>query len=476
MCVAIVAVFALLAPLSAVPAQAEDMDFDVLLRGGTVIDGTGAEAFQADVGVVGDRIAQVGDLSDASATTELDVEGLVATPGFVEIHSHANVGALPEARSSLTQGVTTEMINPDGGGSLNIAQRLSLEEQGLGINVGAYVPFNSIWSNVVGSSDRDATEDEIERMRGLTESGMANGAWGVSSGLAYSPAAFASTDEVIQVVEAARDWRTNYPSHIRNEGDDVVESTAEAIEVGEEGGLVPVVTHMKVMGPENWGTTEDTLELIDEANERGTYAAADVYPYLRSQTGIHATIPSWVLDGGRDAMLERFEDEELRPQIIEEIEVVLASRVIGPEGVWIRSLGQTLEEVAEELDVRPGEAVIEVVTEHGNLSSIWEFGDDEDLNRLMQHPYMAIASDGGAELSETAHPRNYGTQPRVLAEYVREQGVLGLEEAIYKMTGLPATIIGMVDRGYLEPGMVADITVFDPDTIIDHATFEEPKQ
>ncbi|HLR95213.1 MAG TPA: amidohydrolase family protein, partial [Jiangellaceae bacterium] len=427
---------------------AQDDGFDVLVRNGTVVDGSGGDGFPADVAVRGDRIVQVGDLEDATAEQVIDASGLVVAPGFIDIHTHASTAALREAQSSLTQGVTTELLNTDGGGSLNVAQRLSIEEGGLGINVGAYTPFNSIWSNIVGNDDRRATDAEMERMRGLVTSGMANGGWGVSSGLSYTPAAFAETDQVIGVVEAARQWRTNYPSHIRNENDTVIEATAEAIEVGEEAGLVPVVTHMKAMGPANWGKTEETLGLIEDANERGTYTAADVYPYLRSQTGIHATIPAWIKDGGREAMLDRFEDPELRPQILDEIEELLQSRVIGPEGVWIRSLGQTLEEVAQDMgDVRPGEAVIEVVTEHGNLSSIWTFGHEDDLERLIQAPTTAIASDGGASTSATTHPRRYGTNPRVLGRYVREQGVLGLEEAVHKMTGLPATIIGMVDRG-----------------------------
>ena len=457
------------------PQQGSDR-FDVLITDGIVVDGSGAERFVADVGVRDDVIAAVGDLDGASAQVEVDATGLVVAPGFIEKHSHASTSALRKAESALTQGVTTELVNTDGGGNLDIPERLSIEEGGLGINIGAYVPFNSVWSEVVGLDDRRATPAEIETMRDHVDKGLSDGAWGVSSGLAYTPAAFAQTDQVIEVVEAAQPWRAMFTNHIRNENETVIDATAETIEIGEGAGLVPVITHMKVMGPANWGKSEQTIGLIDEANARGTYTAADVYPYLRSQTGIHATIPPWIKEGGRDEMLARFEDPQLRPQIIEDIEELMHSRVPGPEGVWIRDFGRTLDDVAQEMGVRPGEAVIRIVTEHGNLSCIWTFGDEADLHRIMKHPNTAIASDGGASTSETTHPRHYGTQPRVLAQFVRETGVLSLEEAVRKMTGLPATLTGMVKRGFIAPGMTADLAIFDADSVIDRATFEQPKQ
>lgn len=466
-------VLALVPPAGGQPSEVEE--FDVLLRHGTVVDGSGADGFEADVGIRADRIVKVGDLSGASAEQEIDVSGLVVAPGFIDIHSHASTAALREARSSLTQGVTTELLNPDGGGSLNIAERLSIEEDGLGINVGAYTPFNGIWSNIVGSTDRRATEAEMERMRGLTVSGMANGAWGVSLGLDYTPGFYAETDQVIGVVEAARNWRTNTPSHIRNEDVGVLDAVAEHIEIGETAGLVPVITHHKVMNC-CWGQSVETLELLDEANERGTYAVMDQYPYLAAQTGLTWIVPRWALEGGREAYLERFADPELRPQIEQEIHGLIEVKVGVAENVFINAEQRTLADIAEEMDVTAGEATMRVVEEHGNLSSVWTFGHDDDVERIMQHPLVAVASDGGATTSAATHPRRYGTQPRVLGRYVREKGVLELEEAVYKMTGLPATIIGMVDRGYIEPGMAADLTVFDPETIIDHATFEEPRQ
>lgn len=453
---------------------------DTILRSGTVVDGSGGAPFVADVGVAGGHIATVGDLSGVRAAREIDARGLVVSPGFIDVHSHGDLDALVRAESSLRQGVTTELLHPDGGGILRIAQRLSVEEDGLGINIGVYIGFNEVWDSVVGREDRRATPEEIEWMRRRVLSGLENGAWGVSAGLAYSPAVFAQTDQIIDVVESARPWRTNFPDHIRNENDAVIEATDETITIGEDAGLVPVVTHMKVMGPGNWGKSNQTVGLIEQANARGTYTAADVYPYLRSQTGINATIPSWVQEGGEDAMFERFNDPQLRPQIEKEIEEVLHRRVPGPEGVWIRAIGQTLDEAAQarwdDSPVSPGEAVMRIRVELGNASCIWSFGHEDDFRRILQNPTTAVASDGGASTSSTTHPRYYGTFPRVLGHYVREQGLLSLEAAVFKMTYLPASMIGMVDRGLLAPGMSADITVFDPDTVIDKATFEQPNQ
>lgn len=281
---------------------------------------------------------------------------------------------------------------------------------------------------------------------------------------------------MIRVAEAARDWRTVFPNHIRNENNQVVEATAETIEVGKGAGLVPVITHMKVMGPKNWGKSEQTVGLLEAANARGTYAAADQYPYLASQTGLTAIVPTWVQEGGFEAMLARFADPELRPQIAAEIEQTMRDRVEGPDDVYFPTKRSTLADIAAEMGVEPGEATMRILETDGSLRTIYFFGDEADFKRIMQFPYTAVASDGGSSLSNETHPRHYGTQPTVLGEYVRTRGFLSLEDAVRKMTGLPATLIGMVDRGYLAVGMAADVTVFDPDTIDARATFEQPRQ
>lgn len=458
------------------PGTTSGVEFDVILRRGTVIDGSGRDRFVADVAISGGHIAAVGDLSGAGARTEVDIAGLIVAPGFIDVHSHANSTALQEARSCLTQGVTTEILSPDGGGSTNVPGVLSLEHTGLGINIGAYIGFNSVWSEVVGREDRDPTSEEVQRMRELVRRGMEDGAWGVSSGIAYVPAAYAKTQYVTQVVSAAKEWRTNYCSHIRNESVDVVESTAECITIGENAGLAPVVTHMKVMGPGQWGQSEQTLGLIEAANARGIYAAADVYPYLASQTGTTAIIPDWVEEGSREDMLARFADPELRPRIEREIEELIAGRCESAADVYFPTRRQTLADVAEEKGVSPGEATIQIMEETGSLRTIYHFGHENDFKRILTSPWTSVASDGGASTSNSIHPRRYGTQPRVLGHYTRELGYLRLEEAVLKMTALPAAMIGMIDRGVLAPGMAADVTVFDADTIVDKATFDEPRQ
>lgn len=464
------------ATTSTTKVQADENEYDLILRNGTVIDGTGSASYKADVGIKNGYIYSIGDLSEAATTEERDVEGQVVAPGFIEVHSHANEDLLPVAKSSLTQGVTTEMLNPDGFGSADITDKFDLEEDGLAINIGAYLGFNAVWEEVVGENDREPTKAEIEEMQNLVQKGMEDGAWGISSGLTYTPGAFAETEHIIEVVKAAKEWRTNFPSHIRNENDHVVDATAEIIEIGEQAGLVPVITHMKVMGPDNWGKSVETIGLIQDAIQRGTYAAADVYPYLASQTGITAIVPNWAEDGGRQAMLERFNDPELRPQIAAEIEELILSRGESAADVYFPEKRQTLQDIAESQDVSPGEAVMRILEDEGNIRTIYYFGDEEDFKRILQNPTTAIGSDGGVTDSESIHPRRYGTQPRVLGKYTREEGLLELEEAVFKMTGLPATMIGITDRGLLKEGMVADITVFDPATIIDRATFDTPKQ
>ncbi|MBB6449580.1 N-acyl-D-aspartate/D-glutamate deacylase [Geomicrobium halophilum] len=457
-------------------SDAQENEFDTIIRNGTIMDGTGQSSFEADVGIRDGFIYHIGDLDEVEAQNEVDVEGKIVAPGFIDIHSHAHLEALQTATSSLTQGVTTEILSPDGGGPVDVTERYELEGDGLAINIGTYIGFNSVWQEVVGEDDRRATDQEIEEMQGLVETGLEEGAFGVSAGLFYTPANYAKTEEVIDVVKVADQWRTNFPHHIRDEMDDVVEATEETIEIGEEAGLVPVITHMKVMGADNWGASEETIGLIEDAIDRGTYAAADVYPYLASQTGLTALIPQWVQDGGFDAMLDRFADSELRPQIEAEIEEVMTSRVETAEDVYFPGEQETLADVAESEGVSPGEATMRILEEQGSLTTIYHFGHEDDYERILQHPTTAIASDGGATYSDSIHPRRYGSQPRALGQHVREEGLLSFEEAIKKMTGLPATIIGMTDRGFIAEGMVADITVFDPETIIDNAEFEDPKQ
>jgi len=451
--------------------------YDLIVRHGTVVDGTGAPRARADVGISGGAILRVGDLENERAASEIDAAGLFVAPGFINIHSHASPDALPTAENMLTQGVTTEIVNPDGGGSTDIAQQLAdARGGGLAVNLGAYIGFNSVWSAVVGAADRRPTDEEIARMRAMIAAGLEQGAWGVSAGLDYKPAYYAQVEEVVRVVEPARRWRTNFPNHDRLTPETNFSSqvgVAETIAIGERTGLVPVVTHMKSQGHEQ-GKAGGLLAMMDAATGRGAFTAADVYPYLAGQTGLGAlTIPAWAQDGGRDAMLARFRDPQQRARIVKETEAAMDARFGGAAGVYLPAIKRELADIAKEQQVSPGEAVVRIL-EQRNETGIMRFGSEDDLVKILEYPAAAIACDCGATLNTRQHPRGWGSFPRVLGRYVRERHVLTWEDAVRKMTALPANTIGMVDRGFLAPGMAADVTIFDPATIIDRATYEDP--
>src|SRR5712692_3288080 len=462
-----------------VTVDTQSAPYDFILRHGTVIDGTGLPRYRADVGIAKGFIARVGDLANDHATAEIDVSGLFVAPGFINIHSHASPDALATAENMLTQGVTTEILNPDGGGAADITRQLGESaKDGLAVNIGAYIGFNSVWAAVMGPADRRATPDDIERMRGMIADGLEHGAWGVSAGLDYKPAYYAQVEEVVRVVEPAGKWRTNFPNHDRLTPESNFSSragVAETIAIGEKTRMVPVVTHMKSQGLEQGGAGT-LLAMMEAATRRGDYTAADAYPYLAGQTGLGALlIPAWAQDGGRDTMLKRFQDPTLRARIVKETENAMRARFGGADGVYLPATKRQLADIVRDQQISPGEAVVRIL-EQGNETAILKFGSEADLVKILQHPTTSMACDCGATLNTRQHPRAWGSFPRVLGRYVREQHVLTWEDAIRKMTALPANTIGMVDRGYLAPGMTADVTVFDPNTIVDHATYEDPAQ
>ena len=449
--------------------------FDIVLRGGTIYDGTGASPRQGDVAIRNGRIATVGSVSGGRAQIEIEVKGLAVAPGFINIHSHPIGDGLSRAENMLTQGVTTEILNPDGGGPLDVAKQLEAARiAGLAVNAGAYIGFNSAWSDVVGPDNRKPTSSEVERMRELLLAGLESGAWGVSAGLDYKPAYFAQVEDVIRIVGVAAPWRTIFTNHDRITPESNFSSKAgiaETLAIGGRANLVPVVTHMKAQGVEQ-GTAPAILRMM----EQGRYAAADAYPYLAGQSGLGALIiPGWAQEGGRDAMLRRFADPEQRARIVAEAEHAMKARFGGPAGVYVTTINRELTDVMKEMDVAGGEAIVRLLEER-EMGAILRFGAEPDLVTILKHPATSIACDCGATPGEASHPRYYGTFPRVLGRYVRETKALTLEDAVRKMTGLPASTIGMVDRGFIAAGMAADITVFDPATVIDHATFEKPME
>ena len=452
--------------------------YDLVLRGGTILDGTGAAPYVGDVAIDGDRIAAVGDIGRTSGREEIDLSGMMVTPGFVHLHSHATADGLPTAVNMLSQGVTTEIVNPDGGGPLDLdAQLQAYADAGLAVNVGAFIGFNRVWIETVGPDDRRPTAAQIQEMQSRIESGLEAGAWGVSAGLDYKPAYYATTEEVVQILQPAGRWNTVFSNHDRLTPETGFSSRVgmeETVTIGEATGLRPVITHMKIQGREQ-GTAAEVLAMMRDAESRGVPVTADVYPYLAGQTGLSSLIiPGWAQAGGYDAMVARFGDPELRERIVVEADEAMAARFDGPGGVYLLGSGRELVDVMQDMGVdRGGEAVIRLL-EEGNQGVILRFGSEDDLTAILQHPTASVACDCGASTADRIHPRYWGTHPRILGHYVRERDVLSWEEAVRKMTSLPAEIIGMEDRGRLAPNLAADVVVFDPETVIDHATYEDP--
>ncbi len=467
------------AVLSPGTLAAQSVRYDVILRGGTVIDGTGAAPRRADVAIRGDRIVRVGDLRGAEAREVVDVRGRMLAPGFINVHSHADRGGLPTAANLLSQGVTTVLMNADGNGDVEIGAQLdSLAARGLAVNAAASVPFNSIWSNVVGRSDVRPTAAQITRMQQLVVTALEAGAFGVSAGLDYKPAYFATLDEVNRILSVAKSWGTFFTNHDRvtpESGYSSVAGMRETMRIGFATGMVPVFTHMKLQGREQ-GRARMMLDTMHAETRRGRWVAGDVYPYLSGQTMLAALIiPGWAQDGGIEAMRARFRDPALRARIIAEADEAIAARFTGAAGILLNDDGTTLQQFMDrERITSAGEGVVRVL-ENRMPSAILGFGAEADLVQLIADPDLAIACDCDAMLPErVSHPRYFGTFPRVLGRYVREQRALSWQAAIRKMTHLPASLMGLPDRGRLAAGTRADIVVFDSATVIDRATYAQP--
>jgi dihydroorotase/N-acyl-D-amino-acid deacylase len=468
--------------------------YDLLLIGGTVIDGTGAAGRAADLAIRDGRIVAVGsDLPRDSAVRTIDASGHVVAPGFIDLHAHLDpLLRLPGAESAVRQGVTTALGGPDGSSPWPLAAYLdSASTLGLGINVAFLVGHNTIRREVMGTEDRAPTADELERMKAMVAKGMDDGAFGMSTGLRYIPGAFSETDEVVELSKVAAERGGIYTSHLRDEGMQLIDGVAEAIEIGRRADIPVVLTHHKVIGRPMWGSSERTLAMIDSARAAGIDVMADQYPYTASYTGISVLVPQWALAGGNDAFIERIGDPALRDSIVAGIIWNIENDRGGGDLArvqlalveWDRSLeGGTLADWAmgENLPLTPatGAELVIRAMERGGASAIYHVMDEGDVERIMRHPFTAIGSDGRLVQPGEGHPhpRWYGTFPRVLARYVRERGVLTLEDAVRKMTSLPADRLGLTDRGRIAEGAAADIVVFDSATVTDRATFEAPHQ
>ena len=478
-------------------------DADILIRNARVVDGTGSPWFLSDIAISDGRITALGRHLDMDAGTTIDAAGRVLTPGFVDVHTHVESssrrGGLegqPRADNFLLDGVTTIITGNCGGSEINIgsyANRLT----DLGINVATFIGHNTVRMEVMGPEDREPTNAEMDRMKSLVDKAMQDGAVGFSTGLLYVPGTYAETSEVIELAKIAAEYGGVYTTHIREQGAKLHESLIEAITIGVEADMPVQISHLKVKGPSRWGTIGSALDLIDSFRAQGVDIVVDAYPYARASTNLGVNMPRWAVAGTADDIAGKIEDPETSEQIIAGMKDMLddggytdysfatVARFMPNEsynGMNISEINQ-LREGALNID---GEisTILDMMVEGGEAgvtqgaSMVYHYMSDDDVDTILRYPNAAIASDGGVIERDVGmpHPRSYGTNARVIADYVHERGIMTLEDAVRRMTSLPARAFSFHDRGIIRPGFVADLVLFDPETVNDKATFEDPHQ
>ena len=500
-------------------------DFDLLIKNGRVLDGTSSPYFRKDIGIKSGKIEKIGK-TDGTAAKVIDAKNQIVSPGFIDLHSHTDHSILPfpEAESFILQGVTTQVagncglalapinektlpllrryLEPSlysgydyGWGWKTLAQYYErIEKQGTSINLISLVGQGTVRLAVKGFDTTPASKSEMRQMKKLVAEGLEGGAFGMSTGLVYAPGSYSTTEELIELVSVLTRYGGLYTSHIRNEDARLMESVEEAIKIGEANNIPVQISHFKAMGKPNWGKVNATLRELEQARARGVQVSCDVYPYTAGSTSIASALPIWALEGGIEKMLTRLADKKLRRQIAHDIDSSTGCGIpmiksAGWGGVFVSGClsntsyeGKSLEQILREKGRfnDPYEGFFDWLLEiEGNVRVILFYGSEDDVRTVMQHPLASIGSDGRAispKAGGKPHPRYYGTFPRVLGKYVREEKLLTLEEAVRKMTSLPAAAFGIQDRGILREGFAADITIFDQDRIIDKATYENPHQ
>jgi N-acyl-D-amino-acid deacylase len=498
--------------------------FDVLIRQGTVYDGGGAPPVRADVAIRGDRIVAIGQLGDADAKIVIDAKDLAVAPGFINMLSWSNESLIADGRSQgeIRQGVTTQIMGEgDSMGPLsdemkrrwkaeqtNIKYDIEwtglceylrwLERRGVSQNVASFIGATTIREHVIGLEDRRPTPAELDRMRELVRREMQQGAMGIGSSLVYAPAFYATTEELIELCKVAARYRGKYISHIRSEGADLVGAIDELIRISREAKIPAEIYHFKAAGQPNWGKMDAAIERVEAARRDGLAITADMYCYTAGSTGLNASIPPWVHDGGQEKLRERVRDPATRKRIIDEIK----HRTVGWENFYLgagspdrillnefakeqlKSLqGKTLAQVAKERGRDPVETLLDLVVEdESRIGTVYFLMSEENVRKLIKLPWVSFGSDAASQAPEgvflkaSTHPRAYGNFARLLGKYVREEKLLSLEEAIRKLTSLPAGNLGLDRRGLLQESYFADVAVFDPATIADRATFDRPHQ
>ena len=466
-------------------------DYDLVIINGKLIDGTGNSWRYADVGVKEGKIVAIGNLKQASAKNIIDAKGLVVAPGFIDVHTHVEGNDLkvPTASNFIMDGVTTVVTGNCGSSNTDIARYVyRLDSVRTSVNIATLIGHNSVRRAIMGDSQRDPSAEEQKKMEDLVEEGMKNGAVGLSTGLIYVPGTYSKTPEVIGLARAASRHGGVYASHIRDEGDDVTEAIEEAINIGRQAGIPVEISHFKVTYKPNWGKSQGTLSQVEKARQQGIDVTVDQYPYVASSTTLNTVLPTWVFSGGKDSVTMRLRDIKMREKIKKEMVSILRSKQLKSYSyaVVARFAGDTTmngKNISEINKLRgrktkpdqEAETILEMV-EEGSAQMVFFSMNENDLRRIMQYPYNMFASDAGIARygSGVPHPRAYGTNSRVLGMYVRDLKVISLEEAIRRMTSLPAQKFNLQDRGLIKIGMAADLLVLNPETVGDKATFSQP--
>jgi N-acyl-D-amino-acid deacylase len=522
-CVAAVLSACQSSPPSPAAAPAATDGFDVLITGGRIVDGSGAPWYRADVGITGDRITAIGQLAGRTAKSTIDATNLVVAPGFIDMLGQSEFNILVDGRaaSKITQGITTE-ITGEGASIAPINDRLAagakaqydrfkvvldfrtldqyfarLEKQRPAINVGTFVGAGGLRAYVVGDSQREASPSEIAEMQKLVEDAMTHGALGVSTSLQYVPGRFASTDELVELAKAARKHGGIYISHQRSESGQIIPSLDEVFTIAERAGIPAEVWHLKTAYKANWGRMPEVLKHFEAARARGLDVTANMYPYDRASNGLDACLPLWVREGGLDKMLARLKDPSLRDRIKRDMDDAAAKDWEnqwygsgGGAGVMVSTVldpalrqweGKNLVEIGKAMGKDPRDAAMDlVIADRGETSVIISIMREDDVRLALSNPMISIGTDSGARAEDgpfsesKSHPRAWGSFPRVLGKYVRDEKLITLEDAVRRFTSRPAARVGITDRGLLRPGMKADVTIFDPAAIRDVSTFVDP--
>ncbi len=515
--------FALAILTVVISCKKSNPEYDLIIRNGIVYDGSGEAPVNTDVGIRGDTIAFIGDLSSAIGTEEVDAKGMAVAPGFINMLSWAVTSLITDGKSQgdIRQGVTLEvfgegismgpvtessamymkgMLEEDTEISWRtLGEYLSyLEEKGISTNVASFVGATTLRVNTVGFEDREATPEEMEQMKDMVREAMEEGALGVGSSLIYAPAFYSTTEELIELCKVAAEYDGMYISHMRNEGNQLLESIDELLRIASEADIHAEIYHLKMAGKDNWNKFDDVVHKVDSARAAGLTITADMYTYVAGATGLDAAMPPWVQEGGYQQWSERLQDPEIRARVYKEMttktddwENLLLSAgtadnvlLVGFRNDSLKYLqGKTLKEVAEMRGKSPEETAMDlVVQDSSRVETVYFLMSEENVKKQIALPWMTFGSDAGSMAPEgkfletSTHPRAYGNFARLLGKYVREEKVIPLEEAIRKLTLQPATNLGIEKRGALRTGFFADVVIFNPDTISDHATFSDPHQ